>query len=211
MSDKTVYKTRPCYFVWLVLLITVALGCVVGTFVPGMLPNEGGDSSLDPVLYTLIGAGAGLVIGIIICVIAAASCKSADEKAIEDFAPVREKLVTVRRVVCESRAVTDDFYATTFIGDYSYKRGRLYLTYDAVEFYDDQFKVDYKNFLINIHDICFVKARCMFRHKVVLYTRSGKYVIRVPLGTASFWCRQIRHVMQRGSRSVRPTTFVNYY
>lgn len=214
MGHPTTYVTKASYFVWFILLITVAAGAIIGGLIPGMIAEEGAsenDVAAQTVMYVGIGALAGLVLGAIISLIGAFSCKAADKAAEVQFEEVRKKLSSVRRIVCESRAVTDDFYAFAFIGDYSYKRGRLYLTYDAVEFYDDQFNVDYKNFLINIHDICFVKPRCMFRHKLCLYTRSGKYVIRVPFGTASFWCRQIRHVMQRGSRSVRPTTFVSYY
>ena len=173
VGEGTTYCTRASYFTWVLLLSFTVLGAAAGYLIYAF--TKAFDFTKTAIMYTLIGALAGLVFGIIISIIACCCASSADKKAKEEFTPVRTSLSSVRKIVCESRSATLDNYATVFLGDYAYKRGRLFLTYDALEFYDEQFELDYKNFLINVHDICVVKPGSMYKNRVILYTRSGKH------------------------------------
>lgn len=153
----------------------------------------------------VVGALLGMIFGIIHLIIAAIS----ERRSQKHFRAIREALDSQGRiVVCESRARVFDHFSIPFIGEMSPEKwGRVYLTHEALEFYDNLYERSHKNFLINLHDICYVRARGLLFRRVVIYTMSGKYVFRVTTGQGIAMCCDIRNAMQRGGRSIlRPTT-----
>lgn len=104
---------------------------------------------------------------------------------------LRENLIALRTqlskerggIVCESAAKARD--------KFSRKKGRLYLTPKALEFYDRAFPLNHKNFAIVPKDIIDVKAYGMYDTKLAIITRSGWRKIKVPAGTATMWKNEL--------------------
>ena len=86
-------------------------------------------------------------------------------------------------IVCESIAKTRD--------KFSRKKGRLYLTPKALEFYDKDFPLNHKNFAIIPKDIIDIKAYGRYDTKLAIITRSGWRKIKVPAGTATMWKNEL--------------------
>lgn len=159
--------------------------------------------------YLVFGAAVGALLGVIIGIIHVISAAIAERSSQKHYKPIREALDSQGRIViCESRVRVFDHFSIPFIGELGpEKYGRLYLTQDALEFYDYYYQKTHKNFLINLHDICYVRARGLLFRRVCVYTMSGKYVFRVTTGQGIAMCCDIRNAMQRGGRSIlRPTT-----
>ena len=159
--------------------------------------------------YLIFGLALGAILGAVIGLIHVISAVIAERSSQKHFGPIREALDSQGRIVIgETRVRVFDHFSIPFIGELApEKYGRLYLTREALEFYDIFYEREHKNFLINLHDICFVKARGLLLRRVTIYTMSGKYVFRVTTGQGIAVCCDIRNAMQRGGRSVlRPTT-----
>ena len=159
--------------------------------------------------YLLFGAAVGALLGVIIGIIHVIAAAIAERKSQKHFKPIREALDAQGRVVvAESRVRVFDHFSIPFIGELNpEKYGRLYLTHEALEFYDVWYEREHKNFLINLHDICYVRARGLLFRRVAVYTMSGKYVFRVTTGQGIAVCCDIRNAMQRGGRSLlRPAS-----
>ena len=159
--------------------------------------------------YLLFGAIVGAILGIVFGIIHLIIAACAERSSQKHFKPIREALDSQGRiVVCETRARVFDHFSIPFIGELNPEKiGRMYLTHEAIEFYDSWYERAHKNFLINLHDICYVRARGLLFRRVVIYTMSGKYVFRVTTGQGIAMCCDIRNAMQRGGRSIlRPTS-----
>lgn len=159
--------------------------------------------------YLLFGAIVGAILGIVFGIIHLIIAVCSERGSQKHFQPIREALDSQGRIViCESRARVFDHFSIPFIGELNPEKwGRVYLTQEAIEFYDTWYERAHKNFLINLHDICYVRARGLLFRRVVVYTMSGKYVFRVTTGQGIAMCCDIRNAMQRGGRSIlRPTS-----
>ena len=216
------------YVYAIAVFTSLVLFAVLGAALSFVLPAISlGQTTIVPSenLVLFIGAGAvlGLIIGLIIAAVKCNNLSSLEELSENAFSEVRNVLpvgnilydqhgyplsviTPGRAVLCESRVELHDRYAVAFFGEYlGNKKGRLFLTTEALEFYDDDpVKNAHRNFLINIQDIAYVKSGCILRNRVKVYSRSGKYRFRVPLGSSREWVMVIRQALQYGSRSFGP-------
>lgn len=212
-TTSTKYRARAGYIFAITLPICIILGLVAALAVSALTATESTQNTVlfgvqfkDFMMFLLIGLGGGFLLGLIVGLISKANSWAEDvtrhATGEEYFAPVRSRLGQVRSIICEFRAFVVDNYAQTFLGereDATWKIGRFFLTDSTLEFYDGNYRSGYRNFLINLHDICYVSRRS---RRVIIYTRSGKYRIHVPIGTSADIRRELLTAMHRGTRSI---------
>ena len=109
-----------------------------------------------------------------------------DRNSRHDFIALRTQLERERGgVICESIAKTSSKFGR--------KSGRLYLTAKALEFYDKNYPMNHKNFVIIPKDILDVKSYGIYGTKLAINSRGGWIKINVPAGTARDWKKEITH------------------
>ncbi len=217
------------FCIWFLSLAFAGLAVGVGIYcllAYGIMPSEEITEFVmsDALLWGGIGAGIGAILGTVIWVFHSLRLENTENEYYNRFKEVRtalpggniiydragypmEIITPGRTVLSESRVWINDTYSSSFFGDLlPIKLGQIFLTNEALEFYDNDFiGRPFRSFIINLHDIAYVKSRCICKHKVAVYCKSGKYVFHVPLGTSVIWCNAIRYAMQYGSRSLGPT------
>ena len=155
---------------------------------------------VDAAIHRIIdGAVLGVVIGIIVGILCIVIKSVNEAAAYKRFKSVRASLNMVRFVVCESSASVKDLPAGIFYNDGTSKRGNLFLTRSSLEFYDNNYLIPHKNFLVKLVEITVVETRG--KSKIRIYTMKGKYTFKVPTGKAKFWKKCLLHAIQNGQRA----------
>ena len=135
------------------------------------------------VLFCLV---VGLVLALILLAIVLPLRRRKDRISRENLIALRTQLSAERGgIICESVAKTKD--------KFSKKKGRLYLTPKALEFYDGNYPMNHKNFTILPKDIVDIKDYGLYNTKLAIASRSGWRKIKVPAGTAKMWKKEIIH------------------
>ncbi len=112
--------------------------------------------------------------------------KRKDARSRQHFIALRTQLERERNgIVCESYARSKD--------KFSKKKGRLYLTAKALEFYDRNYVNNYQNSIITAKDIIDIKSRGLWGGKLIILSRGGVQKFKVPAGTAKLWKKELLH------------------
>ncbi len=142
----------------------------------------------------LIGLIAGIIIAIITSIFTMINRRSVERRSKKNFKGMNEEIASKRGgIICESRVSMYDQNGVLANKDKGDKEGRLYLTRYALEYYDENFGENYKNFVIRTDDILSVDTDGSLDDKLIICSKSRNQVFRVPVGTASSWRREILH------------------
>ncbi len=135
-------------------------------------------------LVVPIGILIALIVTLLILVFTMPGKRRKDRKSRQRFIAIRTQLVNERDgVVCESFATSKDKFAN--------KKGRLYLTGKALEFYDKNYDKNYRNTVILAKDIIDIKCKGTFGGKLIILSRGGVQKFKVPAGTAKLWKKEL--------------------
>ncbi len=149
----------------------------------------------------------GIVIGIIAALIIApciwAGYRVIEKQSFKKFARLRARILHERggargAIVCEGRVTILNWNSEQEIRDFPWvvepRFGRLYLTHATIEYYDSDYKKNYRNQLIQLKDVTGVEIRGTFlRNKLIIFAKGGRYVYYVEPNTAYLWRRDILH------------------
>jgi hypothetical protein len=136
--------------------------------------------TVDPV-FIGIGAGGGVVLGIIFGLIRLAAHKN---RAAASHRKHRKTRINVQKdtapVICESHA-----HAGKKLG-----RGRIYFTGKTIEFYSNKFdKKPHKNIYIPFEDIRSISYKGS--NKLFISSKSVTYKFKLPRGAAKYWAAEL--------------------
>ena len=134
-----------------------------------------------------IGAIAGIVLAILVCLIRSA----AENRRSENAEDIRACLDPVRSVVADGYVVASKKIPSI---NNSKNKGTLLLTESTLEFYDKDYTAAQKNFLLKLSDVISVRSKSslLFNNKIIIMTTKASYTFRVPIGTAREWKRMIK-------------------
>lgn len=109
------------------------------------------------------------------------------------FNPVRINLSAKRKtLICESMATVNDENSSDYLGIDKVREGRIFLTEQALEFYDTDFTTTYKNFVLPLNTILSLDIDgTMQNNKITVRSNVGRYDFTVPDGSADKWRSQI--------------------
>ena len=119
------------------------------------------------------------------------------------FDKVREALLEGREnLICESMTTVSDDRTSYRFGTKKQRDGRIFLTGEALEFYDMDFSNLYKNFTIPLNSIQIINAEDNERNNVIsINSTRGSYVFTVPDESANIWKNQILAAWERNKRT----------
>ncbi len=150
----------------------------------------------------------GILIGIVSALIIAPSIwfgiRTLDKQSFKKFARLRARILHERggargAIVCEGRVSIFNWNSEQEIRDFPWtivepRFGRLYLTHATLEYYDSDYKKNYRNHLIQLKDITGIEIRGVFlRNKLIIFTKGGRFIYYVEPNTAYLWRRDITH------------------
>ena len=143
----------------------------------------------------LIGLLIGIVVGIITAILSLINRRSVEKRSKKHFEKIHGGLTSERGgIICESRVKLFDGDSLLATKDKDgAKHGRLYLTRYAVEYYDEHFTENYRNFLIRTDDILSVDVEGSMDNRLIICSKGKNQIFTVPTGTASLWRREILH------------------
>ena len=189
------FAAKASKYIWPTVFTMLIIGLVAGIVIVNVMADMAkmplnlslaGDEgeifklTVDPI-FIGIGAGAGVILGIIFGIIRLAGHNS---RAAKSHAKHRKTRVNVQRdtapIICESHA-----NAGKKLG-----RGRLYFTGKTVEFYSNKFsKKPHKNIYIPFEDIRSISYKGS--NKLFISSKSVTYQFKLPRGAAKYWAAEL--------------------
>ena len=118
------------------------------------------------------------------------------------FDAVREALLKGREnLICESITTVSDDRSSSHFGTKKQREGRIFLTDEAIEFYDNDFSNLYKNFTVPLNCIQIINVEDNERNNTfTINSTRGCYSFIVPDESASCWKSQILAAWERNKR-----------
>ncbi len=159
------------------------------------------------VQFNFITVVVGIVVGILAALIIApciwSGYRVVEKQSFKKFARLRARILHERggargAIVCEGRVTILNTNSEQEIRDFPWiiepRFGRLYLTHATLEYYDSDYKKNYRNQLVQLKDVTGVEIRGTFlRNKLIIFAKGGRYVYYVEPNTAYLWRRDILH------------------
>ncbi len=184
----------------------------LGTYKVDIVVSNDNEYYTVPVTYTVNFNFLTIIMGIIVGVIAAfiiaplilLSHRVIEKRSFKKFARLRARILHERggargAIVCEGRVTIMNWNSEQEIRDFPWtiiepRFGRLYLTHATLEYYDADYKKNYRNFLVQLKDVTGVEIRGVFlRNKLIVFAKGGRHVFYVEPNTAYLWRRDIIH------------------
>ena len=149
----------------------------------------------------------GLIIGIVVAIFIGFFTWLAEilieRKSFRNFARLRARILHERggargAIVCEGRTFLVHTNSEMELRDFPWipdpRFGRLYLTHATLEFYDSNYKNNYRNILIQLKEITGVEIRGgLLRNRLIVLYGKARQDFFVEPNTAYLWRRDILH------------------
>ncbi len=149
----------------------------------------------------------GIALGVVAALIIAPSIWGVyhivEKRSFRKFARLRARVLRERggrrgAIVCEAHTMILNWNSEQEIRDFPWviepRFGRLFLTHATIEYYDNDYKKNYKNILVQLKDVTGIEIRGFFlRNKLIVFAKSGRHVFYVAPNTAFLWRRDIIH------------------